>query len=205
MFISQVAAAAKLAMEEYKREHPDVEDKDMRVELPKAPVAGPSNQRAAIAAPAVHHHAHHAHHAHAHMPQLIAHRQILPPLPAPPLFGPAHMVQLPGLQVGIVGGGMMVPQVQYVDRGPGYQVNINFEPRQMPAVPGLRQPPPPAQVYPPAPQAPHRYGARMQNMGAPPPVAPPVQRNNPGVPDRPEAPPPGRRPARRAHARNGRH
>ena len=194
-------------MEEYKREHPGVEDKDIRVELPKAPVAGPSNQRA-VAAPAVHHHAHpahHAHHAHAHMPQLIAHRQMLPPLQAPQLFGLPHMVQLPGLQIGVVGGGIMVPQVQYADRGPGYQVNINFEPRQMPAVPAMPQPPPPAQVYPPAPQPPHRYGARMQNMGAPPPIAPPIQRNNRNVPDPPEPQPPARRPVRRARARNGRH
>ncbi|KAH9922385.1 uncharacterized protein B0H18DRAFT_1018159 [Fomitopsis serialis] len=39
----EVTAAAKRAVEEYKRAHPEVAEEDLRVDLPPAPVAGPSN------------------------------------------------------------------------------------------------------------------------------------------------------------------
>ncbi|TFY56114.1 hypothetical protein EVJ58_g7836 [Rhodofomes roseus] len=39
----EVTAAAKKATEEYKRAHPEVTEEDLKVDLPPAPVAGPSN------------------------------------------------------------------------------------------------------------------------------------------------------------------
>ena len=39
---SQVAAAAKKALEEYKRAHPEVDEKDFAVDIPQ-PAAGPSH------------------------------------------------------------------------------------------------------------------------------------------------------------------
>ncbi|KZT66207.1 hypothetical protein DAEQUDRAFT_696012 [Daedalea quercina L-15889] len=39
----EVTAAAKKAMEEYKRAHPETSEEDIKVELPPQPVAGPSN------------------------------------------------------------------------------------------------------------------------------------------------------------------
>lgn len=50
--LKQVTAAAKKAMEDYKRAHPEVKDDDLKVDLPP-PVAGPSNNRGAAHAAAL--------------------------------------------------------------------------------------------------------------------------------------------------------
>ncbi|KAI0689014.1 hypothetical protein BC835DRAFT_280334 [Cytidiella melzeri] len=79
----EVIAAAKKAIDEYKQAHPEANDKDLHVELPK-PVAGPSNTPPGAAGhvppmraprledyrvgPRADHHHHHHHHHHPHPP-----------------------------------------------------------------------------------------------------------------------------------------
>ncbi|KAJ3476622.1 hypothetical protein NLI96_g11032 [Meripilus lineatus] len=75
----EVAAAAKRAIEEYKRDHPDIEEKDLQVELPKAPPAGPSNTHGLPVMPPP-------------LPRVWMHHG-LPPLPANLALHPPHRVQ----------------------------------------------------------------------------------------------------------------
>ncbi|THH31727.1 hypothetical protein EUX98_g2465 [Antrodiella citrinella] len=99
----EVTAAAKKAIEDYKRLHPDADDKDIHVDLPDAPPLGPPLPGQAIPAvvpPLPHPHyaqAAHHHHVHVHLNEPMQFRMYQPPglPPAAPQALPQHQQHVP--------------------------------------------------------------------------------------------------------------
>ncbi len=108
-------------MDDYKREHPEADDKDLQVDLPRA-AAGPARNPIVAAhplqiqhmqpipLPGLNHH---------HMPHYqIPHQYFDPRLLGLPIgFAPEHAVQ------------------HHIAPNGAYDVNIDFQPRQMPQIP----------------------------------------------------------------------
>jgi hypothetical protein len=111
----EVAAAADKALKEYKTLHPDVQDEDIRVELPpppppNMPIQDPPGRGRWLPPPPAYVQVHHAHNAHvpvAHPVMALPLPQLGPPFnfdhlfaPGPPDFGgvPPHPLQGPEAQ-----------------------------------------------------------------------------------------------------------
>ncbi|KAI0753809.1 hypothetical protein C8Q74DRAFT_1211250 [Fomes fomentarius] len=127
----EVTAAAKKALEEYKRTHPELDDKDLRVDLPPPPPAAPGPSRAAPpphvqvpAAPmALHHYQAVAGPVHAH-----PYRHGLPPHHRVQDW--RHDVRVEARDGGVLPGAVQHHQVHHALGGPVFnvQVHINNNP-----------------------------------------------------------------------------
>lgn len=130
----QVTVAAKKALEEYKRAHPEFDDQDLRVDLPPPPPAAPGPSRAAQPLPLAHVHVPAApialHHyqavagpAHAH-----PYRHGLPPHHRVQDW--PHDVRVEARDVGVLPGAVQHHQVHHALGGPVFnvQVHINDNP-----------------------------------------------------------------------------